>query len=146
MHWRTDILSTSTDDPPGTPNIKARPKTSEVLAVALAKSHKGKNLPHIVAGGRGKFAEQILEIAFASGVKVREDADLAQLLSSIDPESDIPVEALGAVAEILVYLYRANAGKEGTSTDDFPADSETGDTPSIADFVSMWSKEIEKNE
>jgi len=53
-------------------------------------------------------AEQILEIAFAAGIKVRQDADLAQLLAAVDVDSQIPLEAFTAVAEILAYIYRAN--------------------------------------
>nr|WP_322099317.1 EscU/YscU/HrcU family type III secretion system export apparatus switch protein [Haematospirillum sp. H1815] len=65
-------------------------------------------VPRIVASGRGFVADQILNIAFASGVKVRQDADLAQILSAVDLDSEIPTEAFAAVAELLVYVYRAN--------------------------------------
>ncbi|MCH7938050.1 MAG: EscU/YscU/HrcU family type III secretion system export apparatus switch protein, partial [Proteobacteria bacterium] len=80
------------------------------MAVALGHDLVDDRPPKVVAGGRGRIAEQILEIAFAHGVKVREDADLAQLLTSIDIDSEIPVEAFAAVAEILTYVYQANAG------------------------------------
>ena len=76
-----------------------------------------------VAGGRGSVAEQILQIAFAQGVKVREDADLAELLSAIDIDSEIPIEAFAAVAEILTYVYRANGNMP-----DFLKESEAGET------------------
>ncbi|PWC77745.1 flagellar protein FhlB [Azospirillum sp. TSH64] len=66
------------------------------------------SLPRIVATGKGTVAEQILEVAFANGVKVREDADLVEILSATEVDSDIPVEAIAAVAEILAYVYRAN--------------------------------------
>ena len=62
----------------------------------------------MVAGGRGAIAEQILQIVFANDVRVRQDADLVQLLSAIDIDHEIPVEAFAAVAEILTYVYRAN--------------------------------------
>ena len=83
--------------------------------VAVALDHETGNLelPRIVASGKGEVARQILEIAFAHGVKVREDADLAEILAAIDVESEIPLEAIAAVAEILSYVYRAN----GTSMD-----------------------------
>ena len=42
---------------------------------------------------------------------MREDADLVEILSAIDIESEIPIEAVAAVAEILSYVYRANAGQ-----------------------------------
>ena len=79
------------------------------VAVALTKESETEGLPRIVASGRGDLARQILEIAFANGVKVREDADLVEILSAIDIDSDIPLEAFAAVAEILSYIYRANA-------------------------------------
>ncbi len=92
------------------------------VAVALAHELADDRPPKVVAGGRGRIAEQILEIAFAHGVRVREDADLAQLLSSIDVDSEIPPEAFAAVAEILIYVYQANnalgPGADGTPPPD----------------------------
>ncbi|MEJ0062645.1 MAG: EscU/YscU/HrcU family type III secretion system export apparatus switch protein [Alphaproteobacteria bacterium] len=78
--------------------------------VAVAISHDGRagGLPKIVASGRGKLAEQILELAFQNGVRVREDADLAEILATLDIDSDIPGEAIVAVAEILARVYAAN--------------------------------------
>jgi flagellar biosynthesis protein len=67
-----------------------------------------KRAPRVSASGRGAVAEQILEIAFAKGIPVREDPDLAQILAAVEVDSVIPVDALAAVAEILSYLYRAN--------------------------------------
>jgi flagellar biosynthesis protein len=63
--------------------------------------------PMVVATGRGELAARIVELAFAHGVRVREDKDLAELLSSVDVGCEIPTEALLAVAEIIAYLYRA---------------------------------------
>lgn len=77
------------------------------VAVALSQDAVAGG-PRVTATGRGAVAERILEIAFASGVKVRQDADLAELLSAIDVDSLIPLEAFGAVAEILTYVYKAN--------------------------------------
>ncbi len=72
--------------------------------------------PTVVASGRGWVAEKILEIAFEHGIKVREDADLAEILAAVDLDNDIPVEAFVAVAEILRYVYAAN----GTQPPEFP--------------------------
>ena len=71
--------------------------------------------PRVVASGRGPVAEQILAIAFEQGVPVREDADLAQILSTLDIESEVPIDALAAVAEILSYVYRANRDWQQTA-------------------------------
>ncbi len=95
----------SHSDDPGDGNDKRRQDT---IAVALAYEPARDRAPKVVAGGRGAVAEQILQVAFAHDVKVREDADLVQLLSAVGVDSGIPVAAFSAVAEILVYIYRAN--------------------------------------
>lgn len=78
--------------------------------VAVALSHDGNpgSLPKIIASGRGVLAEQILELAFQNDVKVREDADLVEILATLDIDSDIPSGAVIAVAEILARVYAAN--------------------------------------
>lgn len=91
------------------------------VAAAL-KSEDASKTPRLVAAGRGNVAEQILALAFANGVKVREDPDLAEMLSAVDLDSEIPVEAFTAVAEILSYVYRANgdlAANESVSPEDW---------------------------
>jgi flagellar biosynthesis protein len=89
-----------------TESPRTPPQTA--LAVALKYQPETEFAPKVVASGRGSIAEQILAIAFAKGIKVREDADLAKLLSVIEIDSEIPIEAFAAVAEILAYVYRAN--------------------------------------
>ena len=79
-------------------------------AVALSDQEKSGTRPRVVASGEGGVAEQIIQLAWANDIKVREDADLVEILSAIDVESEIPIEAFAAVAEILSYVYRANAG------------------------------------
>ena len=79
-------------------------------AVALSDQEKSGTRPRVVASGKGSVAEQIIQLAWANDIKVREDADLVEILSAIDVESEIPIEAFAAVAEILSYVYRANAG------------------------------------
>jgi len=84
-------------------------KSRRAAAVALKKYGIEEGaLPKVVAAGYGKLAEQIVEIAFQNGVKVREDKDLAQMLAAIEIDSDIPSEVLVAIAEILAYVYKAN--------------------------------------
>ena len=90
------------------------------IPVAVAHSYEigGPDAPKVVAGGHGVVAEQILNIAFAQGIKVREDKDLANLLGAIDIDSEIPIEAFAAVAEILAYVYRANGNPVETVAED----------------------------
>lgn len=84
----------------------AQPSAQRQVAVAIEDRPGDKAAPRVVASGRGALAEQILQIAFDRGVKVRHDADLAEILATIEVESEIPLEALAAVAEILSYVYR----------------------------------------
>lgn len=87
-------------------NITKKPESQ--VAIALNSGEDGDPTPRISAAGRGKIAEQILQLAFANGVKVREDAALAEMLAKVELDSPIPSEAFLAVAEVLSYVYKAN--------------------------------------
>ena len=87
-------------------NIRQKPKNA--TAVAITSGEQKGDTPRITAAGRGKIAEQILQLAFANGIKVREDAALAEMLTKIELDSPIPSEAFLAVAEVLSYVYKAN--------------------------------------
>ncbi len=111
------------------PDSKDKPKKEKrQVAVALGYDPDGDSAPKMLASGRGSVAEQILQIAFANNIKVREDADLAQLLSAIDIDNEIPVEAFAAVAEILTYVYRANGNMPDIISEDL-TDTDPDTTP-----------------
>lgn len=78
------------------------------LAVALAYDREHDAAPKITAKGKGYIAAQILELAKKHNVEIREDGDLAHLLSKLDIDTVIPLEAYAAVAEILSYIYKTN--------------------------------------
>jgi flagellar biosynthesis protein len=88
-------------------------RRSQPLAIALRHAPGAPAAPRIVASARGFAAERILELAFANGVKVREDADLAEMLAAVGIGDEIPFAAFSAVAEILAYIYRANQAAAG---------------------------------
>lgn len=81
----------------------------ERKAAALAYDRARGDLPRVTAVGRGELADEIVALALEHGVKVREDADLAELLSALDVDSPIPPETFATVAQILAYVYLANA-------------------------------------
>ncbi len=91
------------------------PSDRRPLAVAIDNQPGRPGAPRVVAKGRGALAEQILQIAFDRGIRVRSDADLAEILATIEVESEIPLQALAAVAEILSYVYRVQATAAGDS-------------------------------
>ena len=78
------------------------------LAVAISYQAGQDQAPRLVAKGQGWVAQQIVEVAKANGITVREDADLAQILAQVDVDSEIPLEAFTVVAEILSYIYSKN--------------------------------------
>lgn len=91
------------------PNAEENARKTPV-AIALRYNAARDPAPRIVAKGKGSAAEEILRAAFANDVKVREDADLAELLHAVELDQVIPLEAFVAVAEILSYLYQLNGG------------------------------------
>ena len=66
------------------------------------------NAPKVLAKGQGHVAEKIIQIAIDQGIEIRQDADLVQILKAVDIDSEIPIEAFSAVAEIISYIYREN--------------------------------------
>ncbi len=84
-------------------------KPAPSLAVALKYDRTRDPAPRVVAKGKGLIAEQIVRIAEDSGITIREDANLVEILEKLDIDSIIPLEAYAAVAEILNYVYKANA-------------------------------------
>ena len=118
--------------PPNTYDAPLAKKTN--LAIALkGQGHDG---AQILAKGEGDLAEQILQLAFEQGIRVRTDSNLAEILSHLDADSAIPLEALAAVATILNYVYQdqartARKNAQAPVQDHFtPTSPETrGDTP-----------------
>lgn len=82
--------------------------------VAAALSYPGHGAPRVVAAGRDKVAERILELAKEAGVPLRHDAALAQALAELELGTEIPPLLYQAVAEALVWalhLDRSLAGR-----------------------------------
>ncbi len=84
--------------------------------VALKYERESDNAPKVVAKGQGYIADKIKEIALANNVPIKEDADLLQILDAMDLNSEIPIEAFTAVAEILSYIYRQNDELKNSKT------------------------------
>lgn len=74
-------------------------------AAALKYRHGKDSAPKLVAKGKGKVAEKIIEIAKAHGIPVQENKELVEFLSMLDLYQEIPPELYKAVAEILAFVY-----------------------------------------
>jgi len=90
------------------------PADKKLLAVALKYEMEKDRAPRVVAKGQGTIAGQILKVAQEQGITIREDAPLVEILSKIDIDALIPLEAYTAVAEILNYVYKVNHRKSGS--------------------------------
>lgn len=88
-----------------------KPKSMPQNAVALAYL-SGAPAPKVVAKGRGLIAEEIIRRARESGIFVHESRELVSLLMQVDLDSHIPPQLYRAVAELLAWLYRLEAGIE----------------------------------
>ncbi|MCQ2913739.1 MAG: EscU/YscU/HrcU family type III secretion system export apparatus switch protein [Alphaproteobacteria bacterium] len=88
--------------------MSQEPQDRRMVAIALEHNPELKSTPTVVASGYGYIAQRILDLAFACGVKVRQDSDLAEILAALDLNEEIPPAAFSAVAEILSYIYECN--------------------------------------
>lgn len=80
-----------------------RRKTQTAIAVGYNKELDV--APRILATGKGTIAEKILEIASQENIPVHQDEELAEILSLIELNSLIPIEAYAAIARILTHIY-----------------------------------------
>lgn len=78
---------------------------AERVAVAL-KYDFGDGAPTVTAKGKGHIAEKIIETARENGVAIEENPILAEALSKIDLETEIPVPLYKAVAEVIGFLLQ----------------------------------------
>lgn len=75
-------------------------------AIALQYDPESDEAPRVIATGRGEIADKILKIAQENQIPIREDPVLAQALSLVDLEEEIPSELYAVVAEVLGWVYR----------------------------------------
>ncbi len=75
-------------------------------AVAVALHYSGRGAPRVVAKGGGLIAENIIKVAKAHGIPLDEDTALANALSRIDLNREIPRELYVAVAQVLAFAWQ----------------------------------------
>ncbi len=91
--------------------VDARGMDARAVAEAIALAYDPqRGPPRVVAKGRGLLADAILAKARANGVYVHESRELLSLLMQLDLDAHIPVELYRAVAELLAWLHRLDAG------------------------------------
>lgn len=76
--------------------------------MALRYEEKKDDAPKVVASGKGRMAERMLELARDHEVPVHKDPTLVDMLSYVDVGSEIPPELYSMVAEVLVFIYNVD--------------------------------------
>jgi flagellar biosynthesis protein len=89
----------STPEPPPPPRRRA----------TAIQYTQGDRAPKVTATGTGLVAERIIAAAREAGVPVREDAALANALTTLSLGEEVPEAMWVAVAETLAWAYRLNA-------------------------------------
>ena len=78
-------------------------------AIALKYDPNVNGAPMVLAKGQDELALRIIKVGEENGVFITENRPLARALyESCELDREIPAEFYGAVAEILVYIYKAS--------------------------------------
>jgi flagellar biosynthesis protein len=84
-----------------------RPPQSSPTPLALALKYDAGHVPRLVAKGRGAIAETIITKARENGIAVTEDPLLAEALSSVELDTEIPPALFAAVAQVIAFVVKA---------------------------------------
>lgn len=88
-------------------------RTHRRSAAALAyDTPEADGAPRVVAKGYGLVAEMIVQRAKEAGLYVHEAPEMVSLLMRVDLDEKIPPQLYQAVAELLAWLHRLEAGDE----------------------------------
>jgi flagellar biosynthesis protein len=60
----------------------------------------------ILATGRGPIAEEIMRVAEENRIPLYEDPELADLLTKLELDTEVPPELYVLVAEVLFFVYQ----------------------------------------
>jgi flagellar biosynthesis protein len=94
------------------------------VAVALHYRHEHERAPRVVAKGGGETAARILAVAKEHGVPLQQDPALANALSKLDLNEEIPRELYIAVAEVLRFVWGLERQVEpAPARNQFPAEA-----------------------
>lgn len=78
---------------------------SEQPTSAAALFYDGENAPIMSARGTGQLAEEIIALAQEHNIPLYENAELVELLSTLDIGDEIPRALFVTIAEIIAFAY-----------------------------------------
>ncbi len=79
---------------------------------AIALEYDAGGTPRVSAKGEGEMAEKILAIARENNIPIEDNPLLAEALSQIELDEEIPPELYVAVAEIISFILRCSSGQK----------------------------------
>ena len=77
-------------------------------AVALTYRPESDKAPRVVATGKGKVAQRIIDLAKEHHIHIHDDPDLVEALSQLDLNDEIPTDLYIVVSELLAFVYSLN--------------------------------------
>ncbi len=81
--------------------------------IAVALNYNGTHAPRVIAKGKRKTAEQIIDLAKEHNIPLHTDVVLVDVLSRIPLGDEIPQELYLAVAEVIAFAYLLSGKRPG---------------------------------
>lgn len=79
----------------------------EKPTLAVALSYQAPGAPKVVAVGRGELGQRIIDTAREHGVPLETNPALAEALSTIELDTEIPEALYEAVAVVIAFILNA---------------------------------------
>lgn len=79
-----------------------------IKKAAAIKQDSEKNTAKVLSAGSGALAEEMVKIAKEHNIKIHEDTDLAEVLSTLEVYENLNDDLYEAVSNILQELYKIN--------------------------------------
>jgi flagellar biosynthesis protein len=79
--------------------------------IAVALEYEGESAPVVTAKGTGSAAQRIEDIAREAGVPIEQNPMMAEALSQIEVDHEIPMELYQAVAVLIGFIMRTGAAQ-----------------------------------
>ncbi|MEP3049592.1 MAG: EscU/YscU/HrcU family type III secretion system export apparatus switch protein [Roseibium sp.] len=85
--------------------------------IAVALEYEDGGAPIVTAKGTGATAERIEEIAREAGVPIEQNPMMAEALSQIEIDHEIPIELYQAVAVLIGFVMRTGEAQNPPDLD-----------------------------
>ena len=90
--------------------MKKRKDNSNKKAVALIYREEY-TAPRVIAKGKGKTADKIVEVGKEKDIEIYEDKNLVEDLLKLELYEEIPPELYEVVSEIILFVYSLDKEK-----------------------------------